>query len=255
MKKIYISRRVAGKVLIAALIVAAGLSVHHFSKTGGDEVSVETSSAVSGPSQASQGLEQEEAAAALDSQSVEGEDSARKEREASSSEASDSQMAEESAKLLGVHVTGAVKNPDRVYYLPEGSRIEDAISQAGGATEEADLSRLNLADYVRDSQQIYVPVKGEEIPELAGADSDGRQSGKEDEQVAQEGSGEENGLTNLNTATKIELMELPGIGEATADRIIAYRDESGPFTSIEELMQVKGIGESKFETLKAYITV
>ncbi len=143
------------------------------------------------------------------------------------------------ARLMGVHVTGAVAAPDQVYWLSEGARVADAIKAAGGALQQADLSQLNLAAYVSDGQQIYVPEQGEEVAKAQNSLSENTQTP----------------LTNINLATKIELMELPGIGEVYAQRIIDYREEHGPFTSIEDLMQVKGIGENKFAELQDYITV
>ncbi len=141
--------------------------------------------------------------------------------------------------LMGVHVTGAVKKPDQIIYLSGGSRVADAIAAAGGADEEADLSQLNLAGYIKDGQRIYVPFKGEKIENIANT----------------QGENPENLLTNINLATKIELLDLPGIGETYAERIIQHREENGPFEAIEDIMKVKGIGESKFNDLKDKITV
>jgi len=141
--------------------------------------------------------------------------------------------------LVGVHVTGAVEVPDQVVYLPEGSRVADAIASAGGAKKEADLSQLNLAAYIKDGQRIYVPCIGEKIENI----------------IDTQGENPENLLTNINLASKIELLDLPGIGETYAERIIQHREENGPFETIEDIMEVKGIGESKFNDMKDKITV
>jgi len=146
---------------------------------------------------------------------------------------------EDSVIMLGVHVTGAVAKPDQVIYMPEGSRVGDAVKAAGGANEDADLSQLNLAGYLQDGQRIYVPVQGEKIENIDVTAGENR----------------ENLLTNINLATKIELLNLPGIGEAYAERIIQHREENGPFEKIEDIMEVKGIGESKFNDMKDKITV
>ena len=147
------------------------------------------------------------------------------------------QVDEESVTHIGVHITGAVSRPDQVIFVPEGSRILDVIELAGGPTNEADLSRINLAAYVTDGQKIRVPFEGEEeAPEEA-----------EEVEATKH-------LTNINSATKIELMELPGIGEKMAERIIEYRNEHGGFHAIEELMNVSGIGETKFNGLKDLVT-
>jgi len=168
---------------------------------------------------------------------------------------------EDSVKLLGVHVSGAVVYPDQVWYLPEGSRIADAIEMAGGPLKSADLTRLNLADYITDSMRIYVPYKGEDSDPYTGHEGlvirggeteSGNSSGGEQNSSSNLSEAD---LTNINFATKIELMALPGIGEAFAERIIRYREENGPFSSIEDIMKVEGIGEKKFEQIRNYITV
>ena len=147
-------------------------------------------------------------------------------------------ITEESSRTIGVHVTGAVMYPDQVYFMPEGSRVADAINQAGGPVEGADLSLLNLAAYLKDGQRIRVPFAGESMP-------------VEECEITEQ----TKHLTNINSASKIELMQLPGIGETTADRILAYREEHGGFSSVEELMNVSGIGQSKFDAIKDLISV
>ena len=154
-------------------------------------------------------------------------------------EITDSSEVVSEVPMIGVHVTGAVVEPDRVYYLSEGARVSDAIEAAGGANAEADLSQLNLAGYIKDGQRIYVPTVGEKIENIANT----------------AGENQENLLTNINLASKIELLDLPGIGETYAERIIQHREENGPFETIEDIMKVKGIGESKFNDLKDKITV
>lgn len=140
--------------------------------------------------------------------------------------------------LIRVHVSGAVRSPDRVYTLFEGARVEDALKAAGGYTAEADLSKINLAGGVEDGQKIYVPRQGEDWNE---------------EEKNEESGG--NDLTDLNKADKIELDALPGIGPSLAQRIVDYREEHGAFQNIEEIKNVKGIGDAMFEKLRQYITV
>ncbi len=149
---------------------------------------------------------------------------------------------EEESTLYAVHVSGAVKNPDQIWYLPEGSRVGDAVEAAGGATKKADLGRLNLAERVYDGQKIYVPRKGEysESAASSAAEAPGQTGPK---------------LININTAGREELMELSGIGGVYADRILQYRKDHGPFSSIEEICNVQGIGEKTFEKFKDQICV
>lgn len=139
-------------------------------------------------------------------------------------------------QTIYVYVCGAVVNPG-VYELPEGSRINAALQAAGGFTEEAGRDYLNLAAKVSDGEKIYFPTAAE-AEELERA-----------EEAAQKG------LVNINTATVSQLMDLPGIGEARAKDIIAYREENGDFKSAEELMKVPGIKESMYAKLSDRIIV
>lgn len=134
-----------------------------------------------------------------------------------------------------VHITGEIKYPG-VLVLKQGDRVVDAIEAAGGETDDADLDRLNLAQMLNDGDKIYIPNKNEEN------DIDNITS-------------EESGPININTATVEELIKLPGIGEATANKIIEYRKQNGKFKTIEELKNVPGIGNSKFESIKNEIRV
>ena len=144
---------------------------------------------------------------------------------------------------LCVYVSGAVAHPD-VYELPYDSIVKDAIEAAGGPTSEADLDRINLARRVQDEEQIYVPKKGENLPvsPLSGPSSSSPSSQKGDK-------------VNINTATIEELDTLPGIGPSIAQRIIDYRTTHGPFQSVEDIKNVRGIGDATFEKLKDKITV
>jgi competence protein ComEA len=139
---------------------------------------------------------------------------------------------------LVVAVSGEVREPGLVH-LPPGARVADAIEAAGGLLPGADIDHLNLARKVTDGELIAVgipPPPGEP----AGAAGDGTGSG---------------GLVNINTATLAELETLPGIGPALGQRIIDYRTEHGPFTSVGELRQVSGIGDARFAELESLVTV
>lgn len=145
-----------------------------------------------------------------------------------------------------VYVCGEVASPG-VYMLPEGSRIFEAIDAAGGFTEAAASRSLNLAAPVSDGMQITV-LSQEEAETLSGNFGIGETGGS----AASAGS---SGLVNINTATKEELMTLPGIGSARAEDIIRYRQESGGFKTIEDIMKVSGIKDAAFQKIKDSITV
>lgn len=135
-----------------------------------------------------------------------------------------------------VHICGEVNNPG-VYELTEGSRIFEAVEAAGGFTEEAAQASLNLAQVISDEEQIVILTQDE-------AEEKAR---LEREQAA--------GIVNLNTASKEQLMTLTGIGESRAEDILRYRQESGGFQAIEEIMNVPGIKESAYLKIKDSITV
>jgi len=145
-----------------------------------------------------------------------------------------------------VHVAGAVVRPG-VYELPKDSRILDAVEAAGGFVAEADKSALNLAAIVEDAERL-------DIPYVAGYEPEG-DSGFVVVSTGTPSSSNGEGLININTASLDELDSLPGIGPTTAQRIIDYRNENGPFGSTEDIINVAGIGPATYEELKDLITV
>lgn len=150
-------------------------------------------------------------------------------------------------EIIVVHITGEVNKPG-IVILNKNSRIADAINKAGGATKEADLNQINLAYILEDGQKIYIPNKNEKIDEdeyitEGNGNNIGNNSQKEGEKV------------NINEAMQTELEELPGIGPSLASRIIEYREQNGDFKKIEELQNVKGIGDAKYNDLKDKVTV
>jgi len=140
-----------------------------------------------------------------------------------------------------IHVDGAVNQPG-LYALPQNSRIQDAINLAGGLNAEADTSSINLASKLRDGEKIYVSRLGElnlnEVTNTRNTSTTGTI-----------------GMIDINIATKSELESLPGIGPTKADEIIQYRDENGPFLSIEDIKKVPGIGDVTFDNIQNLITV
>lgn len=144
-----------------------------------------------------------------------------------------------------VHVTGAVREPGLVT-LSGSARINDAIEKAGGPTKDADLGTVNLAARVVDGMQIVVARQGEEVassvtmPEAAAATSSVP-------------AGAVGGQISINSASALQLEELPGVGPAIAARIVEYRQTNGGFKSIDELEKVKGIGPKKLESMRPYV--
>ena len=150
-----------------------------------------------------------------------------------------------------VHVTGAIKK-DGIIEVKQGDRIADVIEKAGGITEEADLSKVNLAYKVSDGQKIYIPSINEKDLQTGTEEYITNEAGKniivEEEETNKE-------KVNINTATQTELETLSGIGPSTALKIINYRNENGKFKTKEDIKNVPGIGEQKYESIKENINI
>ena len=153
--------------------------------------------------------------------------------------------------LMRVHVVGAVQQPG-LYELGVDGRLMDAVRAAGGLTAQADAESINLADRVRDGQQVYVPRLHTPVPPSpTPMTAPGVGSGAGEVQwTARPG-----GALNINTATAAELEGLPGIGPIYAQRIVAYRQANGPFTQPSQIQDVRGIGPSCYDQIKAMIVV
>lgn len=157
---------------------------------------------------------------------------------------------EEKSKII-VHVSGAVKN-EGIVELEEKARVADAIEAAEGVTEDAYMRNINLASLLEDGMKVYIPTKEEVMQKEENSDYIiGSNNIIENNNVESKKSGK----VNINTATKEELDTLPGVGELTANKIISYREENGKFKSIEEIKEVSGIGDSKFEQIKDLIEI
>ncbi len=161
------------------------------------------------------------------------------------------------AATVVVHVAGAVADAG-IVTLPSGSRVAAAVERAGGAARDADLGRLNLARPVVDGERVYVPRVGEEDPAPGAsgtvAPSSGGGAGGGTGSGAGVGTGP-GGTVDLNSADATTLETLPGIGPALAARIIAWREEHGRFTTVEDLLDVSGIGDAKFADLQDRVRV
>ncbi|HEX9617646.1 MAG TPA: helix-hairpin-helix domain-containing protein [Anaerolineales bacterium] len=157
---------------------------------------------------------------------------------------------------LSVHVSGAVLHPG-VYSLPDGCRVHEAVQAAGGLLPEADPGPVNLAAFVQDGERIWIPSKitptetKEAAPLRLRAGETTSPGGEELPEPAESPSWP----VNINTASQADLESLPGIGPVIAQRIITFRQENGPFTRIEELQDVSGIGPATYAKVKDLITV
>jgi len=140
-----------------------------------------------------------------------------------------------------IQIVGAVPRPG-VYALAKGSRVQDAISAAGGFLVDADKTTINLARVLEDGEQLEVPYLEGTAPLVI-----------TEEPAATEVSSTE--LININTASQTELDTLPGIGPTTARKIIEYREANGPFVNVQDIINVSGIGQVTFERIKDMITV
>lgn len=153
-------------------------------------------------------------------------------------------------KEIAIHITGEVEN-EGIVRLKEGARMADAVEAAGGTTNEANLELINLAYLLKDGQKIYIPKISEsdqvvfydEVPIGVIVDGSTEENSTLDEKV------------NINTANIGELTTISGIGEKTAMKIIEYRETNGKFKTIEDIKNVSGIGEAKYENIKDYICV
>jgi len=142
--------------------------------------------------------------------------------------------------IIVVHIVGEVMNPG-VFELTEGARVDDVLQMAGGKTENADLTRINLAALLRDAMQVIVPAIGDDIYEVFIFD--------------ETYSVQTNGPVNINTATVMELQTLPGIGPVLAANIVDFREINGAFSSVDELINVALIGQTTLDRLRGLVTV
>lgn len=153
---------------------------------------------------------------------------------------------------IRVYVNGQVVIP-AVYELAPGSLVQQAVTAAGGFTADANTAVVNLAQSLVDGAHIYVPALGESVAQPVTVVT--VQNVTSGNGVTADTVTNADGLININTADQTDLETLPGVGPSTAQNIITYREEHGPFSKIEDIMEVPGIGEGKFNQMKELITV
>lgn len=162
-------------------------------------------------------------------------------------------MVEETSEEIFVYVNGAVKNPG-VYCVNRNTRIYQVIDMAGGMTGKAQKDCLNLAEKVQDGQEIKVLSKKQFKKQNSGSSDEGTKEERAELKDISENTSEA-GMVNINSATAEQLTSLPGIGDTKAAAIVAYRDENGDFSSIEDIKKVSGIGDAIFANIESKITV
>lgn len=162
----------------------------------------------------------------------------------------------DSKEKIIIYIAGAIKN-EGVYELDENSRIADSIEKAGGLTEDANLQDINLAYMLEDGMKIYIPKNSESNNDNTESNATMKNDKRETtvKNIENKNSKTQNIKININTATQTELETLPGIGASTALKIINYRKENGKFKSIEDIKNVNGIGDSKYNKIKDMIKI
>lgn len=154
--------------------------------------------------------------------------------------------------LIVIHITGAVRTPG-IVRLTEGSRIETAIEAAGGLTEDADISKVNLAYVLDDGIKLRIPSFSDDA--IQDDDIFDEDSGENVIDDNNSDTSSSNQSVNINKATETELQTLPGIGPSLASKIVQYREQNGKFSSVEDIKSVSGIGDNKYNNIKDFICV
>lgn len=226
-------RPVAAALLVLALLAAVGAAAWWWSSSGGAPPPVEEVLPYAGQADAS-------GAGAAPGAASGG---------AAATGTSEPAAPEPAAGELVVHAAGAVARPG-VYHLAPGARVADLVEAAGGLTADGDGDRVNLALPLADGERVYVPAVGQtEVPVVPGGAGAGGSAGGDDSGDAA------TTPVDLNTASQVELEALPGVGPVTARAIIDHREQHGPFASVDDLLDVRGIGEARLADLRDLVVV
>lgn len=162
-----------------------------------------------------------------------------------------------STKKITVYVSGQVEK-EGIVTLDSDKRLADAVEKLGGLTKKADTNNINLAMKLEDEMHYIIPKKGQSIQENSGlseVSSDLNDSSKSNNTNGNNQSDSQTSKININTADVNQLDDIPGVGPATANKILSYRNENGNFKNIEDMKNVNGIGDKKFENMKEFICV
>ena len=222
-------------IICVLFIVVTGIIYYINNKDSGDEILLED-------------VMQESAITVTEDISVDGSETENDGQNEDTEESTSKEIFDDD--YIYVHICGAVSKPG-VYRLISTARVVDAIDMAGGLTSKADSTAINQAMILKDSEQIYIPKKGEKLASREEISSKlGEESGVEGDKPKNT-----QGKVNINQASKSELITLPGIGEAKADMIIQYRNKNGSFSKIKDIMNITGIKEGLFNKISEYITV
>lgn len=239
-----VKQKIIFLAIIVGIILIAFVAIYKYYYSNEDSVNIDTKESIAN---------EEDINDTNEDGDILGEDSEKTENDESRETKGTSRIGiAKEEKKIKVYVVGEVNSPG-VVSLKEKARIVDAIDAAGGKTENADLTKINLAYILEDGVQIYVPKIGEKANEKESYITDEAGEGViTDELVSTE---KKASKVNINTANSEKLQTVPGVGQATAEKIIKYRNEKGKFQKAEDIKNVEGIGDSKYEKMKDYIDV
>ena len=239
-----VKQKIIFLAIIVGIILIAFVAIYKYYYSNEDSVNIDTKESIAN---------EEDINDTNEDGDILGEDSEKTENDESRETKGTSRIGiAKEEKKIKVYVVGEVNSPG-VVSLKEKARIVDAIDAAGGKTENADLTKINLAYILEDGVQIYVPKIGEKANEKESYITYEAGEGViTDELVSTE---KKASKVNINTANSEKLQTIPGVGQATAEKIIKYRNEKGKFQKAEDIKNVEGIGDSKYEKMKDYIDV